>query len=204
MEYLKGKQVSDRLIYLENPKRVLTRRVEKLKDALSKGLEDKTKNSRETSVRNTLYSYLKEKVLTKEASEITGIPEDKLKVSGPHKIGPDFPVYCGDEVVVIFETKTTMISDDYPDERIKEGTRQLRGYFTEDKWKGYDFSKAKYGIPIAIYLKDMDEMIKTGCENGIEYTLGDIVGYEKPRSQSEESFQHLSLSFSASSSERTM
>ncbi|MEM2941200.1 MAG: hypothetical protein QW304_06595 [Thermoproteota archaeon] len=78
--------------------------------------------------------------------------------------------------MAIIEVKNTTVANRYPGRSsgcLYDGEEKLKDYFTEEKWM--HLRKAKFGIPIAIYLKDLDEIIKTGFKSGVEHILGDIV-----------------------------
>ncbi|MEM3712894.1 MAG: hypothetical protein QXR97_05100 [Thermoproteota archaeon] len=51
---------------------------------------------------------------------------------------------------------------------------QLWKYFAEDKWIDYVFRKARFGIPITIYLEDLNKIIGTEFREGIDYIPRDI------------------------------
>lgn len=60
-------------------------------------------------------------------------------------------------------------------EKLKEAEDSLENkYFTQDEWKDL-FKKVKYGIPIAVFLEDLDEFIRTEFSRGVECKLGEVV-----------------------------
>ncbi|MEM3025903.1 MAG: hypothetical protein QXP19_00105, partial [Thermoproteota archaeon] len=171
--YLKGDHASEHLIYLENPKSVLTRMVEKLKITLSEERED---TNLEGDIGEYYIMLYKSDVIKEKVSEILGVPKDKIKVvKGYSNWGPDFYVYCEGKLVAIIDVKTTTKSKYYPAEKLKEAKDSLENkYFTRDEWKDL-FKKVKYGIPIAVFLKNLDEIIQTEFLSGIDCKLGEVV-----------------------------
>jgi len=104
-------------------------------------------------------------------SKLTGIPKEELRVEGSFERGPDFHVYHKEGLVAIVEVETTTLSKRYPGGCLDYDKDQLMTYFTKEEWK--HLREAKFGISIAIFLKDLD-MISTVFEEEIEHTKVDM------------------------------
>ncbi|MEM2414594.1 MAG: hypothetical protein QXZ04_02135 [Thermoproteota archaeon] len=173
-----GETTCEHEILLENPKTVLISRVEEVRDLLKSGIRSDDPEVTGT-VGDTGEDYVRfylEEEIKEVVSSATGIPKEKLKVvQGYETKGPDFYVYYKDELIAIIEVKTTITSERYPEKCLGEGRRQLlEKYFTSDEWKD-KFKNVRLGVPIAIYLKDLDKIIETEFKEGVEHTTGDIV-----------------------------
>ncbi|MEM2876437.1 MAG: hypothetical protein QXL67_05755, partial [Candidatus Bathyarchaeia archaeon] len=174
-----GETTSEHEVFLESLKTVLMRMVEEVRDLINEGVP--RNNSRVTGLVGKIgQDYTRfhlEEEIKEIASRITGIPKEELRVfQGYQTEGPDFYVYHKTGLVAIVEVKTTTVAERYPGRAsgcLYEGVEQLMVYFTKEKWM--HLRKAKFGIPIAIYLEDLDKIINTDFESGAEHTLGDIV-----------------------------
>jgi hypothetical protein len=104
-----------------------------------------------------------------------GILADELEVKKrPTQEGPDFYVYHKSGLKAIVEVKSTRKGEKIKD-RMDAGKSQLKEYFKDEKWRGYHFREAEYGIPIVVYFKDLGKIIEGDFENGIELIFGEIV-----------------------------
>lgn len=86
------------------------------------------------------------------------IPEGELKIESSEK--ELIYVYHRDKPVAIVVVKTTINADDYPEKCLEEAKRQLKRYFESEEWRD-KFKTVRLGLPIAIYLRDLDEIIRT-------------------------------------------
>jgi len=100
------------------------------------------------------------------------IPEGELKIE-PSEKGPIY-VYHRDKPVAIVVVKTTINVGEYPEKCLEEARKKLKHYFESEEWRD-KFKTVQLGIPIAIYLKDLDEIIRTNFASGVEKTIGDVV-----------------------------
>ncbi|MBO3798060.1 MAG: hypothetical protein JTT13_04225 [Candidatus Brockarchaeota archaeon] len=113
-------------------------------------------------------------VIKEIVSRLAGIPKEELEViPGKRSWGPDFEVRHKGKLVAVVEVKTT-ISSDYLTDRLEKAIGKLRGYFTKEEWKE-EYGDAKYGIPIVVFLEDINKIIETGFEEGVKLIKGDIV-----------------------------
>ncbi|MEM3660619.1 MAG: hypothetical protein QXU11_09445 [Thermoproteota archaeon] len=158
-----GETTSEHEVFLESLKTVLMRMVEEVRDLINEGVP--RNNSRVTGLVGKIgQDYTRfhlEEEIKEIASRITGIPKEELRVfQGYQTEGPDFYVYHKTGLVAIVEVKTTTVAERYPGRAsgcLYEGVEQLMVYFTKEKWM--HLRKAKFGIPIAIYLEDLDKII---------------------------------------------
>ncbi|MEM2088014.1 MAG: hypothetical protein QXF52_04990 [Thermoproteota archaeon] len=178
IEYYRGEgeTASEHEVFLESPKTVLIRMVEEVRDLINEGIPrtDTRITGLVGDIGQDYTRFYLEEDIKEIVSRVTGIPKEELKVvQGDPNRGPDFYVYHKEGLVAIVEVKTTITSVRYPKGSLDEGRGQLKDYFTEEKWKY--LREAKFGIPIAIYLKDLDKIIETEFKEGVEHTTGDIV-----------------------------
>jgi len=87
--------------------------------------------------------------------------------------GPDLYVYHKTGLIAIVEVKTTTESK-YWEGYLKKARKDLENYFESEEWKDI-FKDARLGIPVALYLRDLDEIIRTEFKSGIEKRIGDTV-----------------------------
>ncbi|MEM2088862.1 MAG: hypothetical protein QXF52_09385 [Thermoproteota archaeon] len=151
---------------LEDPKLVLVEMTKKLKETLEKKGDDPILEG------DIGEGYIKLRLneIKKKLSELLGIPENELAINGPYKRGPDYRVYRGEELIAIIEVKTTRIAKIYQEgECLDKAKEDLKGYLDSN------YRNARLGIPIAIYLEDLDKAIETDLKDGIKCTLEDII-----------------------------
>ncbi|MGB9717637.1 MAG: hypothetical protein ACPL4E_04255 [Thermoproteota archaeon] len=178
IEYFTGvsEASSEHEIFLESPKTALMRMAEEVRDLLNEGVprEDPRVKNQVGKIGQDYTRFYLEEEIREVVSGATGIPKEELKVfQGYQTEGPDFYVYHKTGLVAIVEIKTTATSSRYPRKCLDEGREKLTNYFTEERWNY--LREAKFGIHIAIYLRDLDEIISTKFKEGVEYTIGDIV-----------------------------
>jgi transcription elongation GreA/GreB family factor len=153
-------------IFLENPKSVLVRMAEELREIISaKGLPEVNPEAGIlTGEVGWYYVRLYHEDEIKEiVSKMTGIPKEELHVfQGYEREGPDFYVYHKSELIAIVEVKTSVTSMDSLQDRIKkEAIPQVKRYL-HGEWKD-----ARFGIIVPIYLKDLDRIIETEFREGV-------------------------------------
>jgi hypothetical protein len=153
-------------IFLENPKSVLVRMAEELREIISaKGLPEVNPEAGIlTGEVGWYYVRLYHEDEIKEiVSKMTGIPKEELHVfQGYEREGPDFYVYHKSELIAIVEVKTSVTSMDSLQDRIKkEAIPQVKRYL-HGEWKD-----ARFGIVVPIYLKDLDRIIETEFREGV-------------------------------------
>lgn len=153
----KGRTVRHR-VYFEDPRAVLLEKVKELKE--------KPENQMLIGrIGEEWFNTYEREELKKLVSERNSALSDKLKVTGPREPrekGPDFSVYFGDSLAAIVEVKTTGIKEAV-ESREKEAVKQLHRYFSENSWK-----EARYSVVVVVYLKDLDEIIRSNFSEGIE------------------------------------
>ncbi|MGB9709727.1 hypothetical protein, partial [Infirmifilum uzonense] len=175
IEYYRGEgeTTSEHEVFFENPKTVLVRMAEELRELIGKGLKREA-NELEGEI-GELYAeiYLKEEVIKEKASGILGIPKERLSIQKGHeKWGPDFYIYGDGKLLMIIEIKATRISD--ITEQMNDAMGQLKKYFTKDKWKDY-FIDIKYGISLVIAFTNLDKIIISNFSEGVDIIFGDVV-----------------------------
>ncbi|MBO3842932.1 MAG: hypothetical protein FGF48_11060, partial [Candidatus Brockarchaeota archaeon] len=171
IEYHKEGRIFRHEVFLESPKAVLIRMVKKVRDLLNEGvLRDDPKVTRPVGRIGWYYTrFYREEDIKEIVSKVTGIPKEELRVvQGYETEGPDFYVYHKEELVAIVEVKTTTVSDRYPKKCLEDAVEGLKGYITSD-YKGVEL-----GIPIIVYLKDLDRIIETEFKEGVELIVRGI------------------------------
>jgi len=171
---IEGKEASWHKIYLEDPKSVLVRKILELIELIKKG-DEKKASGLEGDIGEWYVEHYRREDIKRKISEILGLLADELEVKKrPTQEGPDFYVYYKGELKAVIEVKSTRKGEKIKD-RMDAGKRQLEEYFKDEKWRGYHFREAEYGIPIVVYFKDLGKIIEGDFENGIELILGEIV-----------------------------
>jgi hypothetical protein len=153
-------------IFLENPKSVLVRMAEELREIISaKGLPEVNPEAGILTGEVGWYyvRLYREDEIKEIVSKITGILKEELHVfQGYEREGPDFYVYHKSELIAIVEVKTSVTSMDSLQDRIKkEAIPQVKRYL-HGEWKD-----ARFGIIVPIYLEDLDRIIETEFREGV-------------------------------------
>ncbi|MEM2089155.1 MAG: hypothetical protein QXI42_10925 [Thermoproteota archaeon] len=178
--YRKSGRISGHEVRFEKPRTVLRVMVKELGDMLKSGTDPDDPRLKEPigDIGEGYTRFYREEAIKEKVSRETGIPKEKLKVvQGDPDWGPDFYVYYKGGLVAIVEVKTTTKSERYPgysDGCLYKAKRDLMKYFKED------FGNVKYGVRVAVYLRDLDKILETEFKEGIECTI-DVIQNSKYR-----------------------
>jgi len=164
-----GEETRPYEIIFEEPKSALVNKVKELRELIfTKGLprNDSQVRSLTGKIGQGYVRFYLEDEIKEMVSRETGISTEELVVvQGYERWGPDFYVYHKTGLIAIVEVKTTITADRYPKSCLDEAESQLEEYFKSD------FKSIRLGILAIVYLKDLDEIIRTEFRSGIEKIL---------------------------------